>query len=260
MVIFIYDQTFEGLLSAIYDAYILKRFPDHLRGSGELAALAAPGAHQVETRPDKIERVFRSVYRKLTRQGLQHVLLAWLSEEDGSEDLLFRYLCKVLDSGGQTEKDLGDPDVLAVWRLARKVARQVERYAGYVRFQKTGQGVYFAVIEPRHNLLPLLKRHFAGRLAGQAWAIYDAVRHYGVFWDKSGFRDFTINEALLCDGGLRPDLLAEGERLLQRLWQGYFAACAVRERLNTRRQQRCMPRKYWKYLPEKQPVRPWPDL
>ena len=35
MVVFIYDKTFEGLLTAVFDAYSRKSFPDALRTEGE---------------------------------------------------------------------------------------------------------------------------------------------------------------------------------------------------------------------------------
>ena len=35
MIAFIYDKTFEGLLTAVFDAYVRKSFPDVLLAEGE---------------------------------------------------------------------------------------------------------------------------------------------------------------------------------------------------------------------------------
>jgi probable DNA metabolism protein len=44
-----------------------------------------------------------------------------------------------------------------------------------------------------------------------------------------------------------------GEKAVQELWKRYFTSTAVRTRENRRLQQHFMPKKYWKYLPEKDP-------
>ncbi|MDR2504012.1 MAG: TIGR03915 family putative DNA repair protein [Deltaproteobacteria bacterium] len=263
MRVFVYDQSFEGLLSVIFDAYTLKCFPSHLCGRGDLHYFA--GAHVVATRPEKSGRVFAALCRKLSTEGLHNLFLLWLAEESGGDLLLFRHLCKVLQHGGIAENDPADADALAVRRLARKVARQAEHYAGFVRFQKTRPGfvrsgsdgviakeLYLAIIEPQHNILPLLQRHFVARLGDQLWAIYDAARHYGLMAEGEDVREIFLDENILHHGGLREELLAEGEEFMQEMWKSYFQSCAVRERVNPSLQKQLMPQRYWKYLTEKQ--------
>ena len=56
----------------------------------------------------------------------------------------------------------------------------------------------------------------------------------------------------LADGKLSDDILSSDDHLLQDLWRTYFKAICIRERLNPRKQLNDMPRRYWKYLTEKQ--------
>ena len=42
------------------------------------------------------------------------------------------------------------------------------------------------------------------------------------------------------------------QTLFQDLWKSYFKAMTIKERLNPTLQRRCMPRRYWAYLTEKQ--------
>ncbi|MDR2051232.1 MAG: TIGR03915 family putative DNA repair protein [Deltaproteobacteria bacterium] len=254
---FVYDRSFEGLLSAVFDAYALKSFPEILCGPADPPLPEARSAHRVEVTPEKPVRVFAALAKKLSERGLRNLILVWLSEEKGSDFLLFRFIRKIFDAGsgrGLPERDFGDPDVLAVERLARRVGRKAERYAGFARFQKTRQGVYVALIEPEHNVLPLLLRHFGDRFGDRPWMLYDVGRGYGIMRDSGNrreeFREVFLDERLIEGGGLRPDLLAEGEELLQSLWRGYHEAAAVRERLNPRLQRGFMPKKFWKYLTE----------
>lgn len=249
MHLFIYDKSFEGLLSAIFDAYSLKALPLTLCGPEDLRAA---GARRVETSPEKSRRVFSALQQRLSAQGLNNLLLAWLAEEADGEALLVRAICKALEAKGQrTADNPGDPDFLSLERLARRLRRQTERYAGFARFQKSVHGVYCALIAPEGNVLPLLRGHFAGRFGDQPWLLYDVRRHYGVLRQAGAFREVFLDEACIQDGGLRPELLAEEEKGWQELWRAYHAAAAISERWNPLLQAKLMPKKFWKYITEK---------
>ena len=56
----------------------------------------------------------------------------------------------------------------------------------------------------------------------------------------------------LANGRLNDEVLSDDDQLLQDLWRTYFKAICIRERLNPRKQLQDMPRRYWKYLTEKQ--------
>ena len=250
--VFVYDKSFDGLLSAIFDAYARKMFPDALLDEKDAAPPTAVDSHTVCTESGKAARVFAGLKRKLSPDGLRDLLYVWLSEQPGSDLLLLRYMRKVFDAQRLIEKDFSDPDVLAVSRLAKKVSHESHQLMGFVRFQKTAQGMYFAVIAPRSNVLPLLLGHFADRLADQDWIIYDAARHYGIACDRGAFREVMPDAGLIRHGRIDPASLAGDELLFQALWKSYFAATAIAQRKNARLQARCMPRRFWDHLTEKQ--------
>ncbi len=249
--IFFYDGTFEGLLSAVFDAYTEKVFPDLLLRLGEIPPLGAGEGRRVETVRYKADRVLRALERKLPAYAFSGLLYAALADDAGHGTVLFRFIRKIFDGPEGKEGDLADPDVLAVEQLARKVGREKQHLMGFARFEKTAEGVYFALLEPRFDVLPLLRFHFTDRFGDQKWILYDARRGYGIFFDLEECREISLEAGRLKAGKLDPALLAEGEDLIRRLWQGYHAASAVRERLNPVLQRRLMPARFWKYLPEK---------
>ena len=251
MIVFRYDKSFEGLLSAVFDAYADKIFPDALLGPEDVPPLLAEGVHTVVSGTEKAGRVFRGLEKKLTGQARADLMLAWLSEQPGSDLILFRYLRKVFDSPRPVERDYADGDVFAVRRLAEKVSGESHLMRGFARFQKTAEGLYFAALSPKYNVLPLLLPHFADRFGDQQWILYDAARKYGAFFDGKDFRDVVLNPDSLQDGRLRDGLLAEDETLFQDLWKSYFKAMTIKERLNPALQRRCMPRRYWRHMTEK---------
>ena len=52
MILFIYDHTFEGLLTCIFDAYFRKTFPDSLLMEGEPLPLFAEFNLQMQQNSD----------------------------------------------------------------------------------------------------------------------------------------------------------------------------------------------------------------
>ena len=252
MIIFHYDKSFEGLLSAVFDAYTNRLFPDELLGVGDIPPLLTRREHTVRTEEEKAGRVFRGLEKKLSRRGRADVLLSWMAEQPGSDHLLFRYMRKVFDSPGFNENDYADSDIFGVKQLAEKVKAEQHLLNGFARFQKTAQGIYFAALSPKYNVLPLMLSHFADRFGEQPWILYDAGRRYGVYHDGNSFHDIALNADSLKNGALRDDLLAEDETLFQELWKSYFKAMTIKERLNPALQRRCMPARYWRHLTEKQ--------
>ena len=257
MIAFTFDNTFEGLLCVVYDAYTRRIHPDVLVGADEIAPLTAEVTHEVITDLAHSERVYRGLQKKLSAQACRRLQYAWLSEEHEADMALFRYIRKVFDARRPVENDLADPDIFAVEKLAKKVVKEAQFLLGFVRFQKTADKRYAATISPRYNVLPLLLRHFALRFAQQVWLIYDIGRRYGVMHDAQGFHEAFIDKekaaALSRNSGKLPLHELDSEEIfVQELWKTYFATVAIQERRNPKLQARCMPRRFWEYLTEKQ--------
>ena len=64
--------------------------------------------------------------------------------------------------------------------------------------------------------------------------------------------DRAVDDISLADGKLNEEVMSSDDRLFQDLWRTYFKAICIRERINPRKQLSDMPRRYWKYLTEKQ--------
>lgn len=251
MHVFFYDNSFEGLLSAVFDAYTLKIFPERLLAAGEIAPLPTVGTHDVVTRPEKWTRVFTALEKKLSPYAFADLLYVNLSEQKGSHELLFRYIRKVFDAPRPEEMNFADSDVLEVSQLARKVGSERQHMLGFARFQKTTEGSYFAAVAPRYNVVPLMVAHFKDRFADQRWIIYDVPRDFGIYYDLMECREVHLDNVNLRQGKLKDGLLADNEKLFQNLWKSYCAAVSIQERSNPKLQRRCMPKRFWRYLIEK---------
>ena len=70
MILFIYDHTFEGLLTCIFDAYFRKTFPDLLLMEGEPLPLFYNEAIHIATDEEKAGRVWRGLQKKISKHAL----------------------------------------------------------------------------------------------------------------------------------------------------------------------------------------------
>ncbi|WP_159566343.1 TIGR03915 family putative DNA repair protein [Budvicia diplopodorum] len=253
MSIFYYDKTFDGLLSVVFDAYKLKLFPELLLTEGDIEPMFMQRLHTTVTDFHKSDRVWKALQKKLSKQALNHMMYVWQSEQRGADSLLFRYIRKAIDSPQPIETHFSDDDVMAMLKLAKKVSKDQMYLIEFVRFQKTKQNIFFSVVAPDSNVLPLAIRHFTERFSDQQWALYDTRRGYGFYYDLHKVEQITLpDHDSLIAGRLNPALLAADEALFQTLWKGYFKAITIKERKNLRQQRQHMPARFWYLLPEMQ--------
>ena len=282
MQVYTFDNTLDGLLTAVFDSFSLRQQEVTLLTEGEQLTLFAGEPHVVASDEEKAQRVWKGLEKHLLGESLRVITISWMSEERALNQPLFNLICKVFRTttkptpgqstlpcrqpqGMRTDimHNASDPDVLAVRNICRRVLHEQLRMKQFVRFQKAKDGTYLAVVSPDHNVLPLVVDHFEDRFRDQAWLIYDAKRHYGFYKDASGggkrperairisFEDEAKVPFDLANGKLNDDVLSENDRLFQELWRTYFKAICIKERMNPRKQLSDMPRRYWKYMTEK---------
>ena len=194
MTIFIYDHTFDGLLTCLFEVYNRKTFPDLLLKEGEPFPLFVDEVINVKTFEEKHERVWKGLRRRLSASALSNLTYGWLSELPGIDLLLLRYMKKVFDSSVSIETNFADSDVLELSKVCKKVNNERHRLLQFVRFQKASDGTFFAPIEPLYNVLPLTIRHFRDRFADQPWLIYDIKRKYGFYYDLQSVEEVTFED------------------------------------------------------------------
>ena len=260
MMVYTFDRTLDGVLTAVYDAYALHQQPEELVGAGKVLPLFCEEVHEVVTVDDKARRVWAGLEKRLSREALRLIMVSYLSELPELDTPLFHYIYKVFQqpAGAKSiETNFSDPDVLAVTNIARRVMHEQLRMKQFMRFQKAKDGTYLGVVSPDHDVLPLVIDHFQDRFQDQPWLIYDARRRYGYYHDlkevtRITFQDETALPFDLETGKLNDEVLSANDKLFQELWRTYFKAICIRERMNPRKQLSDMPRRYWKYMTEKQ--------
>ena len=254
MHLFIYDKTFEGLLTAIFEAYEMKIVPDKILGSGDQQTFLFAESHTIITDEQKAERVWKGLHKKISDQACKTLFVVYLSELPDIEMTIFNYVRKAMESKISIETNFGDTHVMQISQLFKKVAREAERVRMFVRFQKTEDNIYYAGFDPKYNVIPLAIKHFKKRFADQPWIVYDTQRKYGYYYDLKDVTEIRFDESKIhpVTGKIDDSVLSEDEKLFQNLWKIYFKEIEIKERHNPKLHRQLMPKRFWKYLPEKQ--------
>lgn len=248
----IYDGSFEGLLTAFFEIYEYKINDPVIHKAEDGINNLFGTTHNVITGKDKSERVYKKLHEKLSRKSLKQVYKTFLSGEKNIENVLFRFIQYVMSSKGTVENDYSHPDVLLVQQVSRKVDREKHRMEAFIRFQLTKDQLYYSVIQPDYNVLPLISKHFEERYADQRWFIYDITRKYGLYYDLQKVEEVEMNFTIDVHDPSNVQMhLDEKEELYQRLWQQYFSSINIIARKNMKLHIQHMPKRYWKYLVEK---------
>lgn len=93
--VYVFDNTLDGLLTAVFDSFFLHQQPDYLLTEGEQLPLFADEPHRVMTDTEKAARVWKGLEKHLTAAGLRTITISWLSEDRALNQPLFNYICKV---------------------------------------------------------------------------------------------------------------------------------------------------------------------
>lgn len=248
-----YDGTYEGLLSAIFEAYRLKVEPSEIVPEEEFQpGLFAERIH-VQANAEWAVRVRKGIISKTSKDGERMLYRCFLSEQAGVEMLIFHFVKMAMASQHSIEHNYLDDKILALHQINKKIGREVHRMHAFVRFAETHDGLFVSLVEPDFNVLPLIGKHFIDRYPAQRWLIYDKQRHFGLFWDEKRAEFVTFSEQE--HQRLTDDLLTGLETDYQEMWKSYFKSVDIPERRNLKLHLRHVPKRYWKYLVEKQAER-----
>ena len=253
MVTIVYDGTFEGWLTAVFEIYEYKFVDVLIAPEKTFEPNVFNKHHQSYFQADKSARVWKGLADKISAAGLGQIYKAFQSEEKGIENVLLTYVKRALKSKQSIESDFSDPAVLKVAQTSRKVHREKHRMEAFIRFQLTNGQLYYAVCQPDFNVLPLIEKHFKNRYADQQWLIYDSNRKYGIYYDLTNVETVTLSFDAKGNSGENMVAIAdEKEELYQMLWQQYFTSVNIVARKNMKLHVQHMPKRYWKFLTEKQ--------
>jgi len=243
MVDYLYDGTFEGLLTCVYHHYYEEKASGIYPKERYQANLFT--THRIiDTEEEKTVRVYDAIEQKISADDLRRIYRVFLSYDPNKENMILRYIRLGFRLGPKISLLHSDPVVFDMQQCERKVSCEVHRLEGLVRFSVLSPGeILYCCIEPDHDVLELMADHFSDRYRNEPFLIHDKRRKKAIFaqngeWYITDFRDEDLPQ------------ISKEEQDYRLLWKKYFETIAIKERINPACQKRCMPARYWKNLTE----------
>ncbi|MDR2671871.1 MAG: TIGR03915 family putative DNA repair protein [Coriobacteriales bacterium] len=180
--VYLYDASLEGLLTAVFVAFERKECPVNLTTEHNLQHSLMCSYVPVATDLHKAARVKDGIIDKLGVQTYEEVKRVFLSDNPKKGGEILRFLQYAFKRGMWSGTHLAHPVVDAFRATLKQVESEAHYMLQFVRFAHLQSGLYFSRIEPKANVVPLIMNHFAARFNIQPFVILDTChRIAGVF-------------------------------------------------------------------------------
>lgn len=256
MIHYVFDGSFTGLLCCVFEAFEMNEKNIRIFWDKTYQPTAFDQNRVIYSDQEKAQRVWNGFIKRTDSIAKKRFYFAYLSENSQTFQHLFDIAVYVFQHKNNVAHNYGHPDVLAVAQMAKSVSREKHRMEAFIRFKKAADGLFYAIVNPDFNVLPLIQRHFKNRYADQPWLIYDKARKYGIYYDTETVEivNLTFNPMTKNSDSNLPTLQIndEKEALYDQLWKDYFKSTNIVERKNTKLHLQHVPKRYWQYLNEKQ--------
>lgn len=249
LTIFTCEDTFEGMMTCIYDAWASRLGHANVR-------LQTEPIHQqelfcryifVETDMKKAQSVVRSIQTKISWEVYQRIFLAAMSFEEDKLDAIYRFLIVGFAYGKEVTKMLSVSAVMRVLELSRKTGNEAHFFREFSRFTAIDGRIYAAHIEPKCNILTITAGHFADRMPSEYWLMIDDNRRLAAVHPKD--QEFYVTE-LSYEELEQLKRTEEQTDLYTDLWKEFFKSIGIDARKNYRCQRNMFPIWYRKHATE----------
>ena len=242
MSILLYDDSFEGLLTSIYDAFYSKTQIEGIYGKFDFnSPLLLGEIIEVSTDINKFKKVRSAIINKIDSLCLKKIYMVYLSNLDDKGTIIFKYLKVAFKLKGDVHSFLHIDIIHQIDKIKKQVSLEAHRFKGFIRFKSIDDTFLYSSIEPDNDILELIGNHFMKRFSNEYWIIHDISRNKALIYDTN---NYEIIELLEADCKKLIELNDE----YSSLWKTYFKSTTIEERKNLRLQKRMMPKRYWKHI------------
>lgn len=244
MIAYIYDGTFEGILTCIYESYYTNEEICTICTYSHCNESLLYKIIEVKTDIIKSNKVVAAIKNKLGYERLINIYYAYLSEEVDAPYIIYKYI-KYAFKVGNTVDMRADVAVLNLLKIRQRVSLEAHRFLGFVRFQCLANGVLYSSIEPDCNILTIISSHFKNRYIDEAFIIHDTKRDFACLKNNNNLTYITLSKNY-------KEYFAKNNtnKFYEDLWISYYKSTTIKERKNLKLMKSYMPKRYFKNLTE----------
>ena len=239
--ILVYDGTFEGFLSLVYEVYykklkpikIYKTLPNEMIFEEIL---------KINTSKDNAIKVLTAIKTKFPKELIQRILNIFMCDSKEFEMALLEYIIIGFKDFKQLY-NINNSCVFYLNSLEKELFRLVHKMYAFIRFEELEDGTLYGKIESKFNVVYFLGKHFLKRFNNQNFIIHDLNRKLAFIKIDE---DFSIQEVAYFD----EPTFSSNEEKFQKLWKSFFKGVTIKERINLKLQQNLVPLVYRTYMSE----------
>ena len=239
--ILLYDGTFEGFLSLVYEVYYKKLKPTKIYKTLPNEILFEE-ILEINSSKESAIKVLNAIKTKFPKEILEKILNIFMCDSKEFEMALLEYIVIGFKDSKQLY-NINNSCVFYLNNLEKELFRNVHKLTGFIRFEELEDKTLYAKIESKFNVVYFLGRHFLKRFNNQNFIIHDLNRKLAFIKIDE---DFSIQEVAYFD----EPTFSSNEEKFQKLWKSFFKGVTIKERINLKLQQNLVPLVYRTYMSE----------
>ncbi len=240
-IVYSYDGSFKGLMTCVYESFYSREVPNNIvncnQGQGTFFEVK-----EIVTDSKKAKRVMKAISEKISGEAMTFVYHAYLTCLYDREAHILNFLYLGFKCGRKVMRMLSDETVFTLNKAVNHLLNETALLRGFVRFSDFGGGLV-ATIEPKNNVLPILKYHFLSRYPQGFFLIHDKTNSLLLIADSGKSRIISVD-------GFTPPSAESDELRYRALWKRFYDTIAVEGRENPKCRMSHMPKRYWAQLTE----------
>lgn len=246
MIDYIYDGSFEGLLTTIFYTFIEKE-PFTIFSTDTYSPNLFNNNRVISFEEDKFKRVYTAIDSKLSPLTLKKIYYVYLSNKKNKELLIYNYLKLCFKYSDNINLAKNNDIIINIDKTFKAVSKEAHLFTGLVRFREISPLTFYSKIQPDNNILPIILDHFTKRFSDQNFIIHDINREIAIVYNQ---QSSIISSLCKCD--VDNFLSHYNNDSFEDLFKTFYSSLNIKERANNKVQKQHMPSRYWKNLTELQ--------
>ncbi len=249
--VLICEDSQEGIFTAVYEAYAWKLDREHvylqIGEEGNLRLFAE--YRKVEPDREKSAKVAATIIRKMGEEVYWDICCVLASEDIEKAQAVYCTLKNALDRKQYRNvfSNVKAPYIQKAFEMARNTNGEVHHLYGFIRFQELENGILYAKIGPKNNVVTLLIPHFANRYPLENFIIHDELRQIFVLHPAQKECFVVTGEEAL---HFQLPGNSKEEEYFQSLFVKFCHTIAIKERKNLELQRNMLPLRFQEYMVE----------
>jgi len=148
------------------------------------------------------------------------------------------------ENGNNIFNWVGNKVICRINRALKELYNESHLLKGFLRFS-VYKNVLTAVIGPKNNVLPILKKHFADRYPAENFFVFDKTHRLALIHMQGRCTIIPVEE-------FQTGMPDESEAFVQMLWKEFYRSVEIKNRHNPACRRSHMPKRYWPFMTELQ--------